>query len=424
MKKIIVILLCLVMASAHSGYGSRAYAATMSGEKPAVQLAGYAVLPADTFAEGPPSGAFSGNGERTEPKYRGQPVQGFSGVLPRGDGSYYVMPDNGFGNRKNSPDCYLRLYIIRPDPRTSTGGSGNIAVGKDFVQLRDPDRRVNFLIVNENTADRLLTGADFDIESLVQAKDGTFWFGDEFGPFLLHTDATGKVLSRPVELPDFREGRDAKKDFIRSPDNPFLTFPNHNAQNPSNLPRSRGFEGMAISPDGTKLYPLLEGAVAGDPAERLILSEFDLTTEQYTGRQWFHRLEDGANHIGDMASVNEHEFLVIERDGERGANARLKRIFKIDIGAKDRDGYVVKEEAVDLLNIADPNDLAGFGSDFTFPYECIEGVAILNSTTLVVLNDNNYPNAGGRGISLKNNNEFLILKLEKLLDIAPGIGIE
>ena len=424
MKKVSAVLLSIVLIGNYVGCSPKMQASVTINEPPEIELIGYAMLPADTFEKGLPSGAFAGDGKRTEPKYRGQPIQGFSGVLPRGDGSYYVMPDNGFGNRKNSPDFYLRIYIIRPDPRTVVGGSGTIAVAGNFIQLRDPERKVNFLIVNENTTDRLLTGGDFDIESFVQAEDGTFWFGDEFGPFLLHTDATGKVLSKPIELPDFREGRDAKKDFIRSPDNPFLTFPNYSAQNPSNLLRSHGFEAMAISPEKTKLYPLLEGAVAGDPAERLILNEFDLSTEQYTGHQWFYRLEAGANRVGDMATVNEHEFLLIERDNERGANAKFKKIFRIDINTKDEDGYIFKEEVVDLLNINDPNNLAGFGRKFAFPYECVEGVAVLDPNTIVVLNDNNYPNEGGRGSNLKNNNEFLLLKLKQPLNTGSGIGIE
>jgi hypothetical protein len=40
----------------------------------------------------------------------------------------------------------------------------------------------------------VLTGADFDVESIVRAADGTYWIGDEFGPFLLHFSATGTLL--------------------------------------------------------------------------------------------------------------------------------------------------------------------------------------------------------------------------------------
>src|SRR5690349_18329694 len=46
-------------------------------------LAGFAVMPADTFAPGPTSGQFaSGANGRTLPLVDKQPVQGFSAVLP------------------------------------------------------------------------------------------------------------------------------------------------------------------------------------------------------------------------------------------------------------------------------------------------------------------------------------------------------
>ena len=46
-----------------------------------------------------------------------------------------------------------------------------------------------------------LTGGDFDIESLRDDEHGDLWFGDEFGPWLLHTDADGKLLEPPIALP-------------------------------------------------------------------------------------------------------------------------------------------------------------------------------------------------------------------------------
>ena len=58
---------------------------------------------------------------------------------------------------------------------------------------------------------------------------------------------------------------------VKSPQNPFL-----GAGTP-NLPRSKGFEGMAISPNGKKLYPMLEGPLTTDPdQQRLIINEFDI----------------------------------------------------------------------------------------------------------------------------------------------------
>jgi len=54
-----------------------------------------------------------------------------------------------------------------------------------------------------------------------KASDGTLWFGDEFGPFLLHTDATGKLLEAPIALPDF--SNPGKQ--VRSPQNPCTKRP-------------------------------------------------------------------------------------------------------------------------------------------------------------------------------------------------------
>jgi len=162
------------------------------------ELAGRAVLPADTRAPGPPSGRRLG----TEPihgvrvPFASQPVLGISSLVATGDGSYLALPDNGYGPPERSADFYLRVYTLRPDWAT-----GAVAV-EGYVALADPDRRLPFPIVEEWSDARLLTGADLDVESLVRAPDGTLWVGDELGPFLLHFDAGGRLLEPPAVAPD------------------------------------------------------------------------------------------------------------------------------------------------------------------------------------------------------------------------------
>ena len=179
------------------------------------ELEAWAALPADTFAEGPPSGAYISPANGRTPPFDSQPVQGFSAVLDNGDGTFDVMSDNGFGSITNSPDYNLRVYTIKPDFRTAGGGEGTIEV-LDFIELSDPDGHIPFAIVNHFSDHRTLTGADFDIESFQKADDGTIWFGDEHGPFLIHTDATGKVLEAPIPLPN----PDGSGE-LRAPENPF-----------------------------------------------------------------------------------------------------------------------------------------------------------------------------------------------------------
>ena len=118
---------------------------------------------------------------------KGQPVQGFSGIKNLKDGTFLTLTDNGFGSKANSPDAMLMFHIVKPDWKS--GAVERVST----VFLSDPDRKVPFRIVNENTPRRYLTGSDFDIESIQPIGDA-LWFGDEFGPFLIKTDRSGKVL--------------------------------------------------------------------------------------------------------------------------------------------------------------------------------------------------------------------------------------
>jgi hypothetical protein len=40
----------------------------------------------------------------------------------------------------------------------------------------------------------ILNGINFDPESMQRTNDGTYWIGDEFGPYLLHFSADGVLL--------------------------------------------------------------------------------------------------------------------------------------------------------------------------------------------------------------------------------------
>jgi hypothetical protein len=377
----------------------------------------YAVLPADTFEPGPTSGQFitPANG-RIPPFVSTQPVQGISSVLRVSNGDFLVMSDNGFGAQTNSQDYVLRVHRISPDFKTKNKGTGTIAL-KSYVTLSDPDHRINFPIVADATnypgsaipvdpgikQNRWLTGADFDIESVREAHDGTLWFGDEFGPFLIHTDASGKVIDTPFPLPG-----------VKSPQNPFL------GTGTPNLPSSKGFEGMAITPNGKTLFPMLEGPLTTDTdRRRLIINEFDLGTKSYTGRQWYYQLDantETGQSIGDMTEVNDHQFLVIERDNFQGSAAAYKKIFLVDFDRVTGDGFLVKTQVADLLHIKDPDNLGGTGTgEFRFPFQTIESVIPLSNVELGVLNDNNYPFSAGRLPGTPDNNEFIIIRLDQPL---------
>jgi hypothetical protein len=305
----------------------------------------------------------------------------------------------------------------------------------ETIFLSDPDKKVPFRIANEGTERRYLTGSDFDTESFQPIGD-KFWIGDEFGPYLLRVDRSGKVEAV------FETTADGKP--VRSPDHYALTTPAVPSGTVNfNLRRSKGFEGMAASPDGKFLYPLLEGPLwdaetkdwekTADGKEYLRILEFDVAAEKWTGRHWKYVLEANGLAIGDVNMIDATTGLIIERDdGEGTADkacqserhpdcfhniAKFKRVYKIELNA-NANGPVRKIGYIDLLRIADPNQKARKplnGNVLTFPFFTIENVDVIDERHIIVGNDNNLPFSSSREPNRADDNEFVLLDVADFL---------
>jgi len=366
-------------------------ATALANRDPEQKLEARAILPADASFPAPFPAA--PNTDPAPAPGSVQPVGGFSAILDAGNGNFYAMPDNGFGSKANSRSFILRLYKVRPDWRAHT-----VRI-LSAISLRDPDLKVPWPIVNEGTADRILTGGDFDIESVRIGNDGTLWFGEEFGPFIVHADATGKVLDAPVPLPG-----------VMGPDNPMLLG------RANNLNASSGFEGMALSKDGRTLYPFLEGAVAGDDAATRRVYEFDVDSRRYTGRRWTYKLDDAAYSVSDAVAVDRDHLVVLERDNNQGATAAHKAAYLID--TPGHQPVIQKKQILDLLDIEDrdrisligarPGDL-GLGNPFKFLYQTVEAIVPVDRDEFAVVNDTNFGSTG-RNPSLPDYSDFILVK--------------
>ena len=376
------------------------------------EVVGFAVLPADTWADGPASGRFTAAGRRRRtPRFHAQPVQGISALRPGPDpGTYWGLPDNGFGTPANSPDFLLRVYLLRPQPRTvDDAGGGEVGVIR-FIQLADPDGHFPWRLEREWAGDRRFTGADLDPESLAVAADGSFWIGDEVGPFLLHFDAGGVLVEAPFELPVIPPGGGGE--MLRSPHHPALEARGvePEAPAPATVPASGGVEGLDRAATGDSLLALLEKRVAGDPEGTLRIYRFELGSRSFGSHLHTYRLEDPAHRVGELAAVNGRHVLVLERDDEQGDAASFKRIFRLDL----RTG--AKRCVADLLHLADPRGLTGFGDPFKLPHATIESLVILDERTLLVATDNNFPSSGARGEGVPNTTEMVWIRLADPLD--------
>ncbi|MCX7645231.1 MAG: esterase-like activity of phytase family protein [Rhodobacteraceae bacterium] len=420
-------------------------------------LAGHAVLPAMTLipppADAPADARVSGKfttGRRVDAPgtvpgdtgamhgrrptglslpFEGQPVQGFSGfaMAPGPDGSVWTVTDNGFGARANSPDALLFFHRLAPD-----FGTGTIGV-RETVFLRDPDRVVPFRIAYEGTAERYLTGADFDLES-IQVIGDTVWLGDEFGPWLISATTDGVVTG---VYPTMLDGAE-----LRSVDHPTVSGLSK-AGTDWRVPRSGGYEGMALQPGTGLLWAMLEKPILGEDGEPegqfLRAMAFDPAKGEWTGASFRFALAEGATAIGDFNFIDETRALVIERDNGEGdpslkcagepapdcfpQPAMLKRVVLIDTASIDAEGFVRRIGHIDLMDIADPDGLARLetaaGRDldgrFTFPFFTIESVMAAEEGAILVGMDNNLPFSSGRRLDAAADNEVIRLSVPELL---------
>lgn len=434
-----------LMAQA-SARADQAYPATLAGHA-ILPAASYIQMPADAPEDLKNAGKFT-NGTRVEAigsvegksagrptgvsvPFKGQPLQGHSGIKTMPDGSFWIITDNGFGSKANSPDSALYLNRYKIDWAKGTFEP------VETIFLRDPDKKVPFRIVHEGTEARYLTGSDFDLESF-QIIGNDLWIGEEFGPFLIKADMKGKVL----EVFETVAGETP----VRSPDNYKVTTAGApNQTGGFNARRSKGFEGMASSKDGKFLYPLLEGPLwdadkkdwqkTADGKEYLQILEFDVAAQKWTGRSWKYPLEQNGNAIGDFNMIDATTGLIIERDngegtadkacaeGTKGPDcfhdlAKFKRVYKIELTDANAGGEVRKIGHIDLMNIADPDKKARKPLNngvLTFPFFTIEDVDVIDATHIVVGNDNNLPFSSSRDPKKADDNELILLEVGDFL---------
>ena len=265
-----------------------------------------------------------------------------------------------------------------------------------------------------------------DSEALARAPDGSFWIGEEYGPSLLHVAADGRVLMRyaPVGAG------------IAAPGYPVSeTLPAALARRRAN----RGFEAVTLSPDGRRLFAMTQSPLANpdratgdasrlvrilvvDPATGSPLSEHVLVTEQAAALQ---ESVQGNLQIGDAAWVNRSALLVVEHTDPVARLVLLELDGATDLLDSPWDDTAT---APSLESLA-PEALASHGivpvkrtlvADLNaivpgLPAK-IEGLAILDATTVVVGNDNEYA-ARGQDVA----SQLFGIRLAKPLPLAPDI---
>ncbi len=362
---------------------------------------------------------------------------------------WWALSDRGPGG--GVIDYATRVQRIEIKLNKTTGAIEKVNI-EQTIKLTDPSgllispvnpavaepRALNGLNPLELNGDTAELGRSFDPEGIVvDPRTGWLIVSDEYGPSVYVFDRRGrlrKVFETPENLvPKLADG--TTRDYVS--DRAVLRFGRQD---------NRGFEGLAITPDGERLVGVLQDPLVNEPGPNngrdgrnvhIVVFDNDRRSPSYGTAiaQYVYQLEKQADiaariiaaggtatatdprqgrNIGLSAivAINQTEFLVLERDNRgigvddpAGNNVvGSKRVYKIDIsGATDVTDIILPADALpaNVLAVSKSLVFIDLAADTVLPNGKIaekwEGLAIgprlkdeNGARVIIAGNDNDY----------------------------------
>lgn len=249
--------------------------------------------------------------------------------------------------------------------------------------------------------------ARLDPEGIRVANNGkSIFISDEYGPYVYQFDRQTGMRTKTFTLP----GNLAITNLSTSGASEI-------SGNTSGRVANKGMEGLAISPDGTTLFgfmqsPLIQDGGDGGRANRIVT--IDIASGATHEFAYDNRIGSKNYNSSEILAINNHEFLVLERDGKGlgdGSTAAIKQIWQVDLaGAADvtgmigeatllaSQGHPAKNLFLDIRALLNANGI----SDANIPAK-LEGMAFGDDVTvgsntyhtLVIANDNDFTAVAG-----------------------------
>lgn len=280
---------------------------------------------------------------------------------------YDAVKKDWWGLSDRGPGGGVLAYETRAQRFTldiaADGSISNFRV-LETVKFNNAGAALNGLAPNPTA----VLGNAFDPEGIVvNPNTSTLLVSDEYGPSLIEFDRAGNLLRRfttPANLvPRSAAG-----------------VPNFAGDTGNTLGKrtNRGFEGLAISPDGKFAYAMLQSAMLDEGGGNGVFSrivKFDTSTGLAVA-QYAYKMETSAQGrgISALVALGGDRFLVLERNnrgvgvGATFANAD-KAVFEIDLtGAQDVTNTVLTNTFAGGVNKVakvldlDANTLAALGN--------------------------------------------------------------
>jgi hypothetical protein len=230
----------------------------------------------------------------------------------------------------------------------------------------------------------------FDLEGITLDANGDFWLADEYRPAVLHVDG------KSFKIKQIYSAEKDERAIVKMIDSDF-----------AKRQPNRGFEGVAITPDGNVLAILqspLNSPELHDSIPNRLIRILHLNPETGETKVFGYEASEGVHDpkIGDLVAVNEYEFLIIEHG--KDSLGKVARIIRIDLeyatdiseihfnlgtsfealknNAKAQYQGLILAQKTEVLDLI----AAGFNPEFGKP----EGLTIIDASTLAVVNDNDF----------------------------------
>lgn len=246
---------------------------------------------------------------------------------------WWGLSDRGPGGGTISYETRVQRFTLDVDH--NTGAISNFKI-QDTIVFKKGGNPLNGLAPNPSNN----VGNAFDPEGIVvNPLNGNLLVSDEYGPSLYEFDRSGNMV-RQFSTPN-----------NVTPRNAATNEPNFagDTGNTAGKRTNRGFEGLAISPDGKFTFAMLQSATLDEGGSNGVYNrivKFDNLTGNAVA-QYAYKMEGSSQGrgISALVAINDNEFLVLERNNRGvGVDSDLsspnKKVFSINL-----------KDATDVTNV-------------------------------------------------------------------------
>jgi hypothetical protein len=316
---------------------------------------------------------------------------------------WWALSDRGPGGGALHYATRVQRFKLDIDP--ATGAISNFKVLQTVIFRDESGNPLDGIAPNPKD----VLGGALDPEGFViHPKDGRFLVSDEYGPSLYEFSREG-IRLREFVTPANLVPRNAASGTPNFADD---------TGNTAGKRTNRGFEGLAISPDGAFVYAMLQSAMLDEGGGNGVCNrivKFD-TASGTAVAQYAYQMEGSSQGRGISAllALNDHELLVLERNNRGiGVGAEFsppnKKVYRMDLdGADDVSDVTFEAGACPSGKVAKTgpwldlaaNTLPGLGQKVPEKWEGLAvGPTLENGSYLMLAGtDNDYSvtqNAGG-----------------------------